>query len=102
MRTVTRKRIEVLIDAPLVPLLAEAAEASGVTGYTVLPTLGGKGRSGIWREDQLTGAANKVMFVTIATEAKANALVDALTPLLDQYGIVLAIGDVQVVRGGRF
>ena len=102
MRTVTRKRIEVLTDAPLVPLLAKAAAASGITSYTVLPTLGGKGRRGTWREDQLTGAASKVMFVTIATEAKANALVDALTPLLDQYGILLTIGDVEVVRGERF
>lgn len=102
MRTVTLKRVEVLTDAPLIRWLVEAAEASGVTGYTVLPTLGGKGHGGTWREDQLTGAATKVMFVSIATAEKANALVDALAPLLDQYGILLTISDVEVVRGDRF
>jgi hypothetical protein len=40
--------------------------------------------------------------LAIASEAKTDALVEELAPLLDSYRLLLTIGDVQVVRGERF
>ena len=40
------KRVEVIIEAPVERRLTDALESAGVTGYTVLPVLGGSGRSG--------------------------------------------------------
>ena len=54
--TVQRRKIEILVDAPLVRRIAAAAEVAGVTGYTLLPTLGGAGQGGRWLDDQVTGA----------------------------------------------
>ena len=82
--------------------VADIALKSGVTGYTLLPTLAGTGRSGAWRRDDVTGAQNKVVFVTVTSEAQAQALTDALTPLLDSHRLVLFVSDVQVVRASRF
>jgi nitrogen regulatory protein PII len=48
MQTHIAKRVEIVIEAPLERRLTETLTAAGVTGYTVLPVLGGSGRSGQW------------------------------------------------------
>ena len=40
------KRVEIIIEAPMEGRLTAALEKAGVTGFTVLPVLGGSGRSG--------------------------------------------------------
>lgn len=100
--TVARKRIDVVVDQPLVQRVIDAAAGLGVKGYTVTPTLSGAGAGGSWSEDQLSGALNKVMFSTVTHEERAKALIDRLEPLLDIYGIVVLVSDVQVIRGGKF
>ncbi len=97
-----RRRIEVLVDAPLVRRVAAAAASVGVTRYTLLPTLGGAGERGAWSDDQVSGADAKVIFLTVTSEEKASALIDALTPLLESYGLILMTSVVDVVRGGKF
>lgn len=47
MQTHTAKRVEIVIEAPLERRLTEALTSAGVTGFTVLPVLGGAGRSGL-------------------------------------------------------
>ena len=100
--TIQRKRVEILVDQPLVPRILQSAEASGIRGHTLLPTLSGAGASGAWSDDQLTGAMSKVLFVTVTTAEKAEALIERVAPLLDSYGLVLIASDVAVVRGGKF
>jgi len=102
VKTVQRRKIEILVDAPLVRRVVAAAEAVGVSGYTLLPTLGGAGQGGKWSDDQVTGAEAKVMFVTITNSAKAAALTDALAPLLQSLSLILVSSDVEVVRPGKF
>lgn len=99
---VRRRKIEILVDAPLLRRVTAAAEAAGLTGYTLLPALGGAGHRGRWSDDQVTGAEAKILFWAIMDAAKAAALVDALAPLLDSHGLLLASSDVEVVRGTRF
>ena len=102
MQTVTRTKIEILADAPLVPRIVAALEAAGIGGHTLLPALGGSGRTGSWSEDGLTGAQSKLMVVAIASTDAADALVDALGPLLTSHRLLLTVGEVSVVRGDRF
>jgi hypothetical protein len=102
VETVQRRKIEILVDAPLVRRVVALAEAAGITGYTLLPTLGGAGHGGRWSDDQVAGADAKLMFVTITNDAKANALTDALAPLLQSHGFLLVSGLVDVVRAEKF
>jgi nitrogen regulatory protein PII len=99
---VSRRRIEVLVDVPLVRRVEAAAAAAGVTGYTLLPTLRGSGERGAWTDDQISGAEAKVMFLTVASDEKADALIAALAPLLESHGLILMMSVVDVVRGGKF
>lgn len=102
MQTVPRKRIEVLADAPLVPAIIAALSRAGINGHSVLPVLGGGGRSGSWSEERLTGAETKQLVWAIASEEHAREFVDAVGPLLDSHRLLLTIADVAVVRGERF
>lgn len=101
-QTVTRKRVEILTDEPLLPRIIAAAADAGISGYTLLPVRSGSGRGGAWRDDWITSAQNKTIFLTIAAEDKARQFVRSLVPVLDSHGLLLTIGDVEVVRGERF
>lgn len=102
METVIRKRIEILTDGPLVPRIAEACEVAGISGHTVIPALSGRGRSGNWSEDRLSGAQSKVLVLAIASADRADALLEALAPVLDSHRLIVCVGDVAVIRGERF
>lgn len=101
MQTVTRKRIEILADAPLVPRIVAALHQAEIHGHTVLSALSGSGRTGSWSEDRLTGSEKRLV-MAIASPDHARAFVDALAPLLDSHRLLLTITDVEVVRGDRF
>jgi PII-like signaling protein len=100
--TVPRQRVEILVDSPLLPRIIKAAESAGIMAHTVLPALSGAGHGGAWSDDQVTGASSKVLFVAITSREKAAALTERLTPLLDDYGLVLILSEVQVIRAGKF
>ncbi|MGL4541740.1 MAG: P-II family nitrogen regulator [Polymorphobacter sp.] len=96
------RRIEILVDRPLLRRVTAAADAAGVTNYALLPTLGGRSGTVTWRRDDLTGATDRILFTTIVSADKADALVAALTPLLDSHDLLLTSTIVDVVRGGKF
>lgn len=100
--TILRRRIEVLVDAPLARRVVDAARASGLKGWTLLPTLAGEGTGGAWSDDQLSGAQSKQLFLSVANEQTAQAFVDRIAPLLDSHGMLLLLSDVEVVRPGKF
>ncbi len=100
--TVHRKRIEILVDLPLASRIISASAKAGIKGHTLLPTLSGAGEGGSWSDDQLSGAVAKVLFVAVTTDAKAQAMIDLVTPMLDTYGLALIASDVQVVRPAKF
>lgn len=101
IETVVRKRIEILVDSPLVRRVTDAIDKVGITGWTVLPVTSGSGREGRWREERVTGA-DKSLVLTVSSPEKAEALVDLLAPILTSHGLLLTMWDVEVVRGERF
>ncbi|MBU7580824.1 MAG: hypothetical protein KAF27_10205 [Porphyrobacter sp.] len=100
--TIIRRRIEVLADEPLIPAIERIAASAGIEHYTLLPTQGGMGHSGRWRDDQISGATAKVMFMAVTTEDGAERLTDLLSPLLATHPLMLLISNVEVIRGLRF
>lgn len=101
IETVIRKRIEILVDSPLVRRVTDAIDKAQITGWTVLPVTSGSGRDGPWREERVMGT-DKSLVLTVASAEKADALVSALAPMLGSYGLLLTMWDVEVIRGERF
>jgi nitrogen regulatory protein PII len=102
MQLVGRKRVEIVIDTPLCAWLTREAEAAGIPHHTLLAADSGRGRTGGWRDEDVSGALSKKMFVAVAKQEQVDALIDALAPHLDEYGLIVMISDVEVVRSERF
>ena len=60
-KTFPKKRLSIIIEAPFLNRLLEMLDAHDVPGYTVLPALAGKGKSGSWRRDALSSDAYRMV-----------------------------------------
>ncbi len=103
MRTHKAKRVEIIIEAPMERRLKDALTAAEVTGFTILPVLGGSGRSGRWsREGQVSRAGGMVAFVCIVRAERLDTLLEAAFPILDRHIGVVTVTDCEVLRAERF
>lgn len=98
-----KKRLEILVEAPIVPRVTALLEAKGALGYTVLPALSGLGADGPWSRDGMVGPAGQMLMVLcILSEDKKDAVLEALFPLVKRHIGSLAVSDCEVVRPERF
>ncbi|MGQ2905763.1 MAG: P-II family nitrogen regulator [Neoaquamicrobium sediminum] len=99
---IERIRIEVLYDAPLRDTVVGIVSGAGAKGYTLFNASGGMGRGGRWQEDQVTGADTKALLLTIVSPEIADAIVEALHPLLETHGLLILKSAIEVVRHDKF
>ncbi|MDJ0995260.1 MAG: transcriptional regulator [Dinoroseobacter sp.] len=103
METHKAKRVAIIIEAPMERRLSDALISAGVTGFSILPVLGGSGRSGKWsREGQVSRAGGMVQVVCIIRPERLDALLDAAFKVVENHIGVVTIGDCEVLRAERF
>ncbi|MBK5933484.1 uncharacterized protein DUF190 [Rhodovulum imhoffii] len=103
MQTHEAKRVEITIEAPMERRLVRALKEAGVAGYTILPVLGGYGRSGEWsREGQVSRAGGMVCVICILSEDRLQPLLEAAFAVLERHLGVVCVTDCEVLRPGRF
>ena len=103
MKTHQAKRVEITIEAPMERRLTQALTDAGVTGFTVLPVLGGSGRSGRWsREGQVGRAGGMVSVVCIIRPERLDPLLEAAFKVVERHIGVVSITDCYVLRAERF
>ncbi|MEP5731552.1 MAG: transcriptional regulator [Sulfitobacter sp.] len=103
MQTYRAKRVEITIEAIMQSRLTDALTESGVTGYTVLPVLGGSGRSGEWsRAGQVSRASGMVQVVCIIKPERLDALLDGVFAVVERHIGVVSVADCDVLRAERF
>ena len=103
MQTHDAKRVEIIIEAPMERRLRDALTEAGVTGFTVLPVLGGSGRSGAWsREGQISAAGGMVAVVCIIRPERLDGLLEAAFSVVETHIGVVSVSDCEVLRAERF
>lgn len=103
MDTHKAKRVEIIIEAPMERRLTRTLTDNGVTGFTVLPVLGGSGRSGRWsREGQVSRAGGMVAVVCLIGPDRLDGLLTAAFAVLERHIGVVSVTDCDVVRAERF
>lgn len=102
MQTHQAKRVEIIIEAPMEGRLTEALTKAGVTGFTILPVLGGSGRSGQWSREGQIGRAGMVAVICLIRPERLDGLLDAAFAVVDRHIGVVSITDCQVLRAERF
>ena len=96
------KRVEIIIEAPMEARLTEALTEAGVTGFTILPVLGGSGRSGQWSREGQVGRSGMVSVVCIIKPERLDTLLDAAFAVVQRHIGVVTVTDAQVLRAERF
>ncbi|MEM1074916.1 MAG: transcriptional regulator [Pseudomonadota bacterium] len=103
MKTHKAKRVEITIEAIMQSRLTDALRSAEVTGYTVLPVLGGSGRSGDWvRSGEIGRASGMVQVVCIIRPDRVNALLEAAFAVVQKHIGVVSVSDCDVLRAERF
>lgn len=103
METFKAKRVEIIIEAPMERRLTRALREAGVTGHTVLPVLGGSGRSGAWtRDGQVSSAGGMVAVVCLIRPERLDGLLEAAFAVVESHIGVVSICDAEVLRAERF
>jgi nitrogen regulatory protein PII len=102
MKTHQAKRVEIIIEAPMSGRLTDALTRAGVTGFTVLPVLGGSGRSGQWTREGQVGRAGMVAVICLIRPDRLDALLDAAFAVVERHIGVVSITDCEVLRAERF
>ena len=103
MQTHKAKRVEITIESVMETRLTNALIKAGVTGFTILPVLGGSGKSGQWsREGQVSRAGGMVSVVCIIRPERLDPLLDAAFAVVERHIGVVSVTDCEVLRAERF
>jgi PII-like signaling protein len=103
LATHRKKRIEVIVEAPVLSRMLDGLDRLSVTGYTVLPALAGRGRTGNWRRDDAVNPAGQmVCVVCITDQQKVAGILDAVHSLLSRQIGIVSVCDVEVIRQEHF
>lgn len=96
------KRVEIIIEAVMEARLTAALRGAGVPGYTVLPVMGGAGRSGEWSREGQIGRSGMVAVVCLIRPERLDGLLEAAFAVVERHIGVVSISDAQVLRAERF
>lgn len=97
------KRVEIVIENPMLKRLTDALVEAGVTGFTTLPVSGGAGRSGQWtRQGQVSTAGGMTMVVCIVRGSKLDLVLETAFRIVKRHIGVVSITDCEVLRAERF
>ena len=102
MQTHKAKRVAIIIEAPMERRLTDALDETGVQGYSILPVLGGSGRSGHWSREGQVGRSGMVQVVCIIRPERLDGLLEAAFKVVERHMGVVTISDCEVLRAERF
>ncbi|MGF1649398.1 MAG: DUF190 domain-containing protein [Hyphomicrobiaceae bacterium] len=103
MQMHAKKRIEIMVEAPLMGRVIAILDANGATGYSVLPVLAGRGLDGSWHRDGLVGRVGSVVQVfCIVDERRVDELLEPIFKLVSKQIGIVTVSDVQVIRSEHF
>jgi hypothetical protein len=103
VKTHPKKRIDIVVEAPVAMRLLDTLDDLSVSGYTVVPALAGRGCDGTWQCDGLVSDAGRMVHVFCSLDAgREDAVLEREFKLVTcQIGIV-TVSDVAVVRSEHF
>jgi hypothetical protein len=93
------KRIEIVIETPMVPALMGILQRLDVPGYTLVPDVRGAGDRGVRRGDDLSGeSSNSLVLIACDDPAIVENLLEAVRALLSRSGGICLVSEAQWLR----
>ncbi len=102
MQTHPASRIEIIIETPALRALSRQLDRAGVTGYTVLPVLGGQGRTGPWtQEGEISAAGGMVAVLAVVAPERAEQVLESVFEVVSRQIGLVSVSECRVVRPER-
>lgn len=98
---VTRKRLEIFIEAHALERLEVELASAGFKGWSVFRGVEGAGTHGSWRQTGV-GESEAYMVIAIGSEDATEQALAWLTRYFSEFPGIVAASDVSVMRGDRF
>lgn len=103
MRTFARKRLEIVVEKRRAQAVLELLDRDPeITGWTMLPCLGGRGHTGTRLPEGATDALDTVVILVVTSEAVARRTMAAVLDLLAEHVGIVSISDVEIARATHF
>lgn len=103
MQTHPKKRIDLIIEMPLLRRVTECLDTAGVSGYSVLPVIAGRGQSGAWSASgQISEVGQMAAVICIVDAGRVDAVLEAVFAVVRRQIGFVTVSDVAVVRPERF
>ncbi|MGQ9814102.1 MAG: P-II family nitrogen regulator [Candidatus Roseilinea sp.] len=87
------KRVEIITDAAEMHHIVRILEQKGISGYTIIPDVVGRGQRGMRLGDDLSSAFQNSYLLTTCEPEAIDALVEAIRPVLQRRGGVCLVTD---------
>ncbi len=91
------KRVEIVTDSLEMQEVTGIIDQLGISGYTLIKEVLGKGERGVQSGDELTGVFKNSLLLVACEAEKVPALVEAIRPVLKKRGGICLVSDAQWV-----
>ncbi len=103
MQTHPKKRVDVIVEAPLMRRIIDRLDQANVSGYSVMPIMAGRGHDSSWTADgQISNATQMLAIVCVTDVSKVDELLGSIFGVISHQIGFVTISDVSVVRTERF
>ncbi|MBF8275520.1 MAG: nitrogen regulatory protein [Candidatus Brocadiaceae bacterium] len=93
-------KVEIVTDAIKLDSIVKLLDEVGVSGYSVIKDVIGKGTRGIRGDDGLTELFKNNYIMIVCNEKEMNTIVEAVCPIIHKFGGICIVSDV-IQRIGR-
>ena len=87
------KKIEIVADSLEVDAITRVLDRHGVSGYTVIRHVEGRGQRGERRDDEITGVFANSYVMTACPADQVAGIIEAVRPILTRFGGVALVSD---------
>jgi nitrogen regulatory protein PII len=97
------KKLEIILGGEHQSFATDLLDQAGVTGYTIINNLSGKGRHGfheghlMFNEDDVL-----IMIIAVVTEDLLEPILEGFAPFYSEHSGVVFVSDIQVTRLVKF
>ncbi|WP_421791287.1 DUF190 domain-containing protein [Hyphobacterium sp.] len=103
METTAKKRLEIVIESPMVDRLCRELDKLKVKGYTVMPAVSGRGRNSNWsRRGEISDTQRMYVLFAVLDESDLSPVLDKVYDLVSHQIGIVTISDVKVIRAEHF
>jgi nitrogen regulatory protein PII len=92
------KRVEIIVDTLQAPKVLRMLGKIGVSGYSVINDVTGKGGRGLQAGDELTDVFKNTYILTACSPEQMETIVNAVRPVLKRFGGLCLISDAVMVE----